>query len=391
MLSLMNVACAEPAQNLSTSVNEFCWKYFTTLKRDENILYSPYGIHAALSILANGASGDTQREILNVLGTDNLEALNDAHKNFAEFAAKNYENFGSFNLLLINKKISKRGLEKNFKRVVNDVYKSDVREANFSGEYDSEAKKIAAWVRDKTNGFMENYYPIVTPESMTDSLNVIYFKGKWVTPFTTDYADNKFTYVDGTTGTLATMSNVFKNKITYLADDKFKGVELPYSAGAAMYLILPADDAALNVAELWNAETFSYRENFLDALSNGNAFNGEVVVRLPNDTTFEFERGLVENFKAMGIQRAFTDDAEFFNIVKDTSLKISNAKHYAKINIDKEGTEAAAVTEITMVETTATPDFEPPRTVYFIADRPFIFVIRDVESKVILFAGVFNH
>ena len=56
----------------------------------------------------------------------------------------------------------------------------------------------------------------------------------------------------------------------------------------------------------------------------------------------------------------------------------------------QQGTEAAAVTEITMLEATATPDFKPPRRVYFIADRPFLFVVRDLESNVTLFAGVFN-
>ena len=90
------------------------------------------------------------------------------------------------------------------------------------------------------------------------------------------------------------------------------------------------------------------------------------------------------------MEKPFTNDAEFFYIVKDTPLKIDNAQHRAKVKVDEKGTEDAAVTEITMVKPTAAPNFKSPRRVYFLAERPFLFVIRDVESKVILFAGVVN-
>lgn len=155
-----------------------------------------------------------------------------------------------------------------------------------------------------------------------------------------------------------------------------------------MYLILPADDD-LDVADTWNAETFEYREKFFDALKNSPAFDGEVVVRLPKFES-DIENNLVENFKAMGMKKSFTDAAEFFNIVKDTPLKIDNVQHRAKVKVDEQGTEAAAVTEVVMVKATAAPNFQPPQRVYFIANRPFLFVIRDVDSGVILFAGVVN-
>ena len=395
MLSLSGVGCAaeepvniEPARNLSTSVDEFCWKYFATLDHKENIFYSPYGIHAALSILANGASDDTLQEILNALRMDNLEALNDAHKNFSAFVAKNYENFAEANLLLIDKKIVGRGLDKNFKRIVNELYKSDVREANFSGDIDGEKQKISRWVSEKTKNFIPDYKSITTADTVTDLLNVVYFKGTWAIPFKArNTAPQNFKNCDGSIKEVDMMSEVFDHEIAYLENDDFKAIKLPYNANAAMYLIMPSDDNSLNVAELWNA--YTARSDFLNRLSKTSAFAGEVVVRLPK-FELDIENNLVENFKAMGIKKSFTDDAEFFNIVKDTSLKIGNAQHRAKVKVDEQGTEAAAVTEITMVETTATPDFEPPRRVYFIAERPFLFVVRDLESNLILFAGVFN-
>lgn len=394
LLSLTNCAGAEPARNLATSVDAFCWKYFATLDKDRNIFYSPYGIHAALSIVANGASGDTLKEILNTLEADSVDALNDEHKKFAATIEKNYRDgnlFAESNLLLINKKFVKGGLDEKFQRVLTDVYNSEVRKAPFTNSFDdAEAKKITRWVSDKTDGFIPNYYPLLLSDSLTDLLNVICFKGKWAIPFkTSDTARKDFTNRAGEKSTVDMMSKVFKDEIAYRADDKFKGIKLPYSAGAAMYLIMPVDDNALNVAELWSNESFEYRADFLDGLKNSYPFDGEVVVNLPK-FGMSFQVVLNENLQDIGINRAFTDNAELFHIVKGMPLKISNAMHCARIEVDEEGTEAAAVTEITMVETTAVPNPQPPRRVYFIADRPFLFVIRDVESNVMLFAGVIN-
>ena len=393
MMSFINVSCAEPERDFSTGVNEFCWEYFATLDRKENIFYSPYGIHAALSILANGASGDTRQEILHALSAGNVENLNDGHKNFLAALEKNYggENlFMESNLLLIDKKIFGRGLNKNFQNIVTDVYKSDVREANFSGNVEGEKKKISGWVSDKTRGFIPNYVSIVSSKTLTDLLNVVCFKGKWAMPFeVAGTSPRDFKNLDGSSATVDMLNKVFEDSITYHADEKFEAVELPYGAGAVMNLILPVDDKALKVAELWNDETYSYRKNFLDSLRNSSAFNGEVIVRLPK-FEMDIENNLIENLKAIGIKKSFTDDAEFFYIINDTPLKIDNAKHRAKVKVDEQGTTAAAVTEITMIETGAAPGFEPPRRVYFIAERPFLFLIRDVESNVILFAGAVN-
>ena len=397
MLGVSSLACAadkniyvELPKNLSASVDEFSWKYFATLNRDENIFYSPYGIHAALSILANGASGDTRKEILNALAVDNVDNLNADHKNFSEYAKKNYDNFAEANLLLIDKKIIGRGLDKNFRHTVNAFYKSDVREADFKNNLDGEKQKISRWVSDKTNNFIPNYKSIVTADTVTDLLNVVYFKGDWSIPFKARNTDKaEFKNLDGSTVEVDMMNAFFKNKIAYIENDKFKGIKLPYNANAAMLLIMPKADGDLNIAEIWNAEKFSARANFLDGLRNSSAFSGEVVVRIPK-FELDIENNLVKNFKAIGIEKSFTDAAEFFNIVKDTSLKIGNAQHRAKVKVDEQGTKAAAVTEITMVETTAAPNFEPPPKVYFLAERPFLFVIRDLESNVTLFAGVVN-
>ena len=389
---LANVAYAQPTRKLSAGVNEFCWKYFGTLDRNENIFYSPYGINAALSILANGATGDTRTEILRALAVDDVTALNDGHKRFSDFAAKNYgETFAEANLLLVDKKVIGRGLDKNFQRTVTDVYKSEVREADFSGNLAGEREKISSFVADKTRGFIPDYKSIVTADTLTDLLNVVYFKGSWQIPFSANRTNPaaKFTCRDGSEAIVSMMGATFKNEISYRVDDKFTGIELPYSGNAAMYLILPTDENALDVAELWHNQTIEYRESFLDELKRAPAFDGKVVVCLPK-FELDIENGLIENLKSIGVQKAFTGDAEFFNIVNDMSLNIGSAKHRAKVKVDEQGTEAAAITEIVMLEGAMPAPGEPPKVVYFLAERPFVFVIRDVETGVTLFVGAVN-
>lgn len=394
LLGISSFACAgaEPARNLSTSVDEFCWKYFGTLNRKENIFYSPYGINSALSILTNGASGDTRKEILHALSADNVENLNDEHKKFSALVAEKYRGDNIFmesNLLLIDKSVIGHGIDKNFKRIVIDVYNSDVREANFSGNVEGEKQKISRWVSDKTSGFITDYKSIVTDTTLTDLLNVVYFKGKWAMPFKAENTlQHEFKNLDGSTSKIKMMNEVFKDAIKYHEDGKFKAIALPYSENAAMYLIMPAKDDDLNIAEEWNNESLAYRADFLNGLSTAGNFDGEVIVGLPK-FELDVENSLVESLKAIGIKKSFTGSAEFFNIINGTSLKIDNAKHRAKVKVDEMGTEAAAITEIALSKACAPID-EPPRRVYFIAKRPFLFVIRDVESNVTLFAGVVN-
>ena len=386
LLGVTTCAGAEPANILAKSVNDVCWKYFATLERNENIFYSPYGIHTALSTLANGASGDTRKEILAVLGTDDLDALNDARADFSAAVKKNYrgENvLGDFNLILIDKKFFNRGLDKNFKRVATDVYDSELRKFNFAGNADAESQKISRWVTDKTKGFVTNFYPFSLPNAQVDIFNLIYFKGKQALSFRIEnISEGNFTGLDGSRGSISMMNNVFKGEISYRADDKFKGIELPHTSNTAISLILPVDDNALNVAELWNAQTIDYRADFLDALKNAPAFDGEVFVRMPH-SVFEYEDSIVKNFLNMGIRRVFTDDAKL-NIVKDTPLKLSGANIYAKLDLSEHDTK------VTIVDATDVLNNLPPCDVYFTANRPFLFVIRDIESGVILFAGVMN-
>ena len=382
---------------LSDSVNNFSWKYFQTLNRQENIFYSPYSLTAALAIVANGATEKTQQEILTALSVNSVESLNEDFKSFHDMMKINYTGdriLKESNLMLVNKNFIGNGINKNFQSVAKNFYQSEIDSADFENNLNGEKKKISDWVAKSTDNFIQNYKAAPTSETVVDLLNVIYFKGKWQTPFQPNKTHkNFFTNFDGTKVKTEMMSETFNESIVYFEDEKYKAVELPYEAFenkkiVSMYLVLPKNKTDLNIAESWNAETFDYRNDFFGAIKNSFVFDGKVFVQIPK-VTMDIKNNVVKNFKAMGIKRAFTNDAEFFNIVEGTSLKIDNATHQAKVEIDEQGTRAAAVTEITMLETTALPP-QFRKYAEFVADRPFLFVIRDVETETDLFVGVVN-
>ena len=393
----MSATFAEEPQ-LANSVDDFSWKYFKTLNKDENIFYSPYSIGTALNIVANGAEGQTCGEMLQVLSIDSLEDINRSYKNFHNIIEKNYNGNGltlmDSNLILINSKYAVNGINKNYQSIVENIYKSTIRDADFIGNLEGEKQKISEWVNDKTNRFIPNYRSIATTETVMDILNVIYFKGDWNMPFKVAYTKPEtFTNKDGSKSDVDMMNKSFKNEIKYHEDGKYKAIALPYKklngiGIATMYLILPIKSSNLDIADEWSSESTEYKQTFLKNLRTSPTFYGKVYVKLPK-FELDIENLIVNNLKAMGIKRAFTNDAEFFKMVNNVPLKIDNVNHRAKIKVDETGTEAAAVTEVVMVDTTSAMP-EPEIIKNFYADRPFMFIIGDVESNIDLFVGVVN-
>ena len=390
MLTNSKVFAAE--NELSKTVNNFNWNYFKNLDKDKNIFYSPYSIAAAFSIVANGAKGQTQKEILSALNAKKIDALNGEFKNFRAAMQKNYNDgvtLSEADLILIDKKFIGKGIDKKFQDVVKKNYQAEIDAADFAGNPEGEIERIKNFVAESTNDFISDYQATVDADTILDLLNVIYFKGSWQKPFDT-YKTWKsfFTNNDGSKNRVEMMSKTFKENLAYFADENFVGIELPYKNNlAAMYVILPVQENDLNIAESWNNQEISYRENFLADIKNAPPFEGIVEVFIPK-FELDIKNNLNEDLQKMGINRAFTNAAEFSNIVKNTRLKISQANHQAKIKVDEEGTTAAAVTEITMLEATAVAT--PPKRIYFRADRPFLFVIRDRNSGIDLFTGVVN-
>ena len=385
------------AADFSNTVNNFNWYYYKTLDKDANIFYSPYSIAAALSMLANGAIGKTKQEILAALSANSMKELNDGFAKFHGAMAENYSDgrlLRESNLLLIDEDYAGNGINLRFKNKVEKVYGSEVALVDFQNDISATKKQITGWVDKVTNHLIPNYQSIATEDTAVDLLNVVCFKGEWNSAFkTNDTRERIFHNKNFSTSKIEMMHKVFDEEISYYADEKYRGIELPYKKSAnntivAMYVILPVDENNLNIADAWDAETISYRENFLNQIKNAPINGREIHLDLPK-FEFDLRTDLVEKLWQVGVQRALTDYAEFYNIINKTSLKIDAAVHQAKVKVDEQGTEAAAVTEIDMVETTAmSPEYK--QIVEFRADMPFVFVIRDVPNGIDLFTGTVN-
>ena len=398
LLSLMASVCFAEAYKPIDKVNHFNWNYFSTLDKNGNIFFSPYSITTALSVVANGAEGQTLDEILKVLSTDSLDKLNSSYSHLRRDIVLRYNVQGrkliNSNMLLLDKKYAENGIDEDYKNVVERIYRSEVREADFSGNLEAEKKNIADWVKNKTNNFISNYKSDVNSDTVMNILNVVYFKGDWLMPFEAEgtYTET-FTNRDSSTTQVKMMNQIFKHKIKYYEDGKYKSVELPYKEDkkgntvAAMYIILPLKDSDLNIAESWNGESMDYKQKFLDGIKNASTFDGKLHLKLPK-FELDINNSLVDILKNMGIKRAFTNDAEFFRMVNNASLKISSASHRAKVKVDEQGTEAAAVTSFRIALTSAMPIPKPEK--FFCANRPFLFVIEDINTSVVLFTGVVN-
>ena len=385
------------AADFSNTVNNFNWYYYKTLDKDANIFYSPYSIAAALSMLANGAIGKTKQEILAALSANSMKELNDGFAKFHGAMAENYSDgrlLRESNLLLIDEDYAGNGIDLRFKNKVEKVYGYEVALVDFQNDISATKKQITGWVDKVTNHLIPNYQSIATEDTAVDLLNVVCFKGEWNSAFkTNDTRERIFHNKNFSTSKIEMMHKVFDEEISYYADEKYRGIELPYKKSAnntivAMYVILPVDENNLNIADAWDAETISYRENFLNQIKNAPVNGREIHLDLPK-FEFDLRTDLVEKLWQVGVQRALTDYAEFYNIINKISLKIDAAVHQAKVKVDEQGTEAAAVTEIEMVETTAmSPEYK--QIIEFRADMPFVFVIRDVPNGIDLFTGTVN-
>ncbi|MBR2214252.1 MAG: hypothetical protein IJ849_00680 [Selenomonadaceae bacterium] len=390
------------APTLRRSVSHFNWSYYDILPKDKNLFYSPYSIDTALSLLANGAAGQTKQELCQALGVNALNALNEDQLAFQRHLQKDYGEditLATANMLLVNKDQARKGIGRDFKKTAQKYYGAETRVADFARRLDKEKENIQKWVDKNTNHFMPDYRSIATKNTVADLLNVIYFQGVWEMPFQEEWTKSDFfTCVSGQKSRVDMMRRTFEREVAYYADDKYQGVVLPYGfkrpkknavpSLAAMYLILPKQEKNLTLGTDWSKEPLNYRQEFLQNMRKAPKYRGEVDVMLPK-LNLDLDNAIADNLKAMGIEQAFERSAQFPHIIPQEKIAIDNVEHRAKLKIDEQGTEAAAITEISMVGTTAAPTEAAPYIPFF-CNRPFLLVICDAATEVELFTGLIN-
>ena len=338
-----------------------------------NIMISPASVGIALGMTYNGAESTTMDAFGEVLNYNGLtrEEVNEITRELIAVLLTNTKG----NLLEIANSIwYNKGfpVKQEFIDLNSNYYKAQVRELDFSKA--SALNTINDWVSSNTHEKIDEIIDHIDPSTMMILINAIYFNCLWEVQFDPkDTYDAPFYRENGTKFAMVDMMKL-ENTFKVAYSDNFRAVELPYkNKKFSMFLFLPDEGTPVNdlAAELdgptWN--------NWLDKFQEINKYN----IELPR-FEFEFDRSLKEDLKSMGLEIAFTDEADFSGI-SEISLLISDVIHKTYIKVNEEGTEAAAVTAVTMDLTSAGPG----SILRF--DRPFLFAITENSSKSILFMG----
>ena len=364
--------------------NGFALDLFRRVSRSENgqsLLISPLSVTIDFGMVNNGAAGTTQQEIYETLGfkEGSVEGLNAFCQTMMDQSAAvdPSTTLEIANAAIVNSLYP--GLKDSFTKTVQSVYDAEVIYKDF-GKVDIK-KLVNDWCKEKTHGMIPELLTMpVKAGEYAHFLNAVYFKGIWSNKFKKDNTKKEtFTREDGSKTTVNMMHQ--KDRFNFGGIRGLcSAVSLPYGNQAyRMTLLLPVEGKTLaQLIDALNAEDW-----------NRMRLNGcDVDVKIPSFET-EFSVSLKTILPQMGIKRAFGVGVADFSAMSSTpALFIGDVLHKAKIKVDEEGSEAAAVTDI-MMELSAAPGATPP-SYEFHADRPFLYVISEVSSGAIYFIGQFT-
>lgn len=360
---------------LIQSDNLFSHKIFKKVvegEPDENIFISPLSISMALGMTLNGANGTTFEAMQNSLEFQNLslEEINQSYQSLIQLLGGSDPEviFQVTNSVWYRQTFT---FERDFIERVQTYFNALVQGLDFN---DPNAKNIInQWVDQKTNGRIKKIVDFIDPNDVMFLINAIYFKGTWTYQFDKNLTkDDFFKLPDGTQKPCKMM--VQNGDFQYFANSDFQAVDLPYGDGNfRMAVFLP--QSQYHVDSLISKFNQQNWEKWISNFSHGNG-----TLEMPK-FTLEYKIKLNDVLSALGMSIAFTGQADFTRMYPPGNLFISRAKHKTFVKVDEEGTEAAAVTSVTITLTSASGGFTMR------IDRPFILVIHEKRSGAILFIG----
>ncbi len=357
--------------------------YHAISQQPGNLFYSPFSISLALAMTYAGAREETERQMAATLRFTMPQA--DLHAAFnaldQELAARGQGAKGKdgegFRLNIVNALWGQRdyGFAQAYLDMLAENYGAGIRLVDFASQPEPSRVMINDWVSDNTEGRIEDLIPPGMIDSLTRLVltNAIYFNAAWMYPFAEGATRHAaFHKLDGSEVMLPTMS--LTESLAYGNGDGYQAIELPYDGGELSMLILVPDTGRFAEFEA------ALDADRLAAISQGLGYE-QVRLSLPR-FEFETELQLGDILAEMGMPVAFSGDADFSGITGSPELTISEVVHKAFVGVDEAGTEAAAATAVIM-RLTAMPG-EP---IEVRVDRPFVFVIRDIVTGALLFAG----
>lgn len=378
-------------RNTIAAINNFGWKVFRVVydstKINDNIFMSPLSVSYALGIVLNGASGSTRDSIQAALGLTGL-SISEIDSTYRELATMfaTLDSASTFSLANSVWHRKEKKLVPEFVEICRDYFNAPVEPVNFG--LTSTIKKINTWASDNTNGKIRNMISDPVPSEIASIvLNAVYFKAPWSLEFEVaqsrplpfHIADGSATSVefmcrDGRTDDQHFAELTRKYPIGQFDDSAMTGANLPYGMqGRVMTLIVP--DSTITLDSLVNSINPDKIVNWGKIDSAPGC--GGYFIALPK-LRFSWEKDLSAVLAQIGLASAFKSSADFSGMFEDEIGWISQISHKAFVQIDEHGTEAAAATTVWKADC-----IEPQ----VICDHPFLFVIQDRSSGIILFIG----
>ncbi|UCG83136.1 MAG: serpin family protein [Dehalococcoidia bacterium] len=350
---------------------------------DGNLFYSPFSISMALAMTYAGARGDTEQQMAETLRflmpQDRLHPAFNALDLILASRGEGAEGKDDkgFRLNIVNAIWGQEDYEflAEFLDVLAENYGAGLRLLDFINAPEDSRITINDWVSDQTEGRIEDLIPQGAIDALTRLVltNAIYFNAAWLHPFEKYLTDNgAFHLLDGGTATVPMMRQT--ESFGYAEGEGYQAVELLYDgAELSMVILLPE-------AGRFEAFEGSLDADYVESILSDVDYQ-RVALTMPK-FEFESEFGLVDTLDTMGMPAAFTAEADFSGMNGRRDLVITDILHKAFVSVDEEGTEAAAATAVIIGETAM-----PGEPVEVTVDRPFIFLIRDIETGSILFVG----
>ena len=359
--------------SVASANTKFGFNLLTALREGEpveNIFISPLSISIALTMTYNGAVGETERAMAEVLGIEELDrnAVNRSNATLRESLGNRGP---KVEISIANSIWGRQGVVFNpdFLERNREFFEAEITALDFSAPQALE--RINGWVDTNTNGKIKKIVQTIHPRTLIFLINAIYFKGSWQEEFNKSKTrEDIFFLSDGSEKRVPMMRR--EAAYPYFRGEHFEAASLPYGDGdVSMYIFLPNHDSNLN--EFLGGLN---AENWASWISQFSVVREDSSMILPR-FKLEYEVKLNDTLKAMGMEIAFNSGADFSGM--GPSLFISEVRHKTFVEVNEEGTEAAAATVVVGIESA------PP---IFRVDRPFFFAIYDNRTKTILFMGI---
>ena len=377
-----NKITKEGLSNVIDANNKFALDLYSEYKSEEgNVFFSPYSISTALAMTHEGAKGQTAEEMQSVFYFPEDDSVR--RSGFANLYNEINKGDKNFKLSTANALWAEQNFQflEEYFNLINQYYDGKVTNLDFKQDSEGSRVIINNWVEDKTNNKIKDLIPsgLITPMTRLVLTNAIYFKGDWVKQFNEDETREQDFKVSSNNNVKVKMMQRTDDEsiFGYAENNQLQILELPYSGEElSMLLLLPKDDNLESFENSINSEKLSEWKSDLN--------EQRVDIFIPR-FKFETKYLMADTLSQMGMPTAFSNAADFSGMTGRRDLFISQVIHQAFVEVNEEGTEAAAATAVIMKEFSAGPG--GPKTPVFMADHPFIFIIQQKDSGNILFMG----